>query len=1280
MNKLKPFLPLLLSLFLAKIAHSQTPCECNDGIDNDGDGLVDWQNDLGCTDSTDCSEGGLPTGTIENGWTVVEPSPDSRIVYVSSSEGNDANDGLTPATAKRTFAGAYSVTRPGFPDWILAKRGDVWTNERLRVKDGRSKAEPAVFATYGNSTERPLLKTGAETGIENTGFSYKHFMVLGYEFIAHTRAYGSPEFVSSVGDNGFRFYSPPGYGNTNIHIEDCKFSWYKNLVIESAEALTNFVFRRNVVTNNYSEDSHGLGFFAYAVDTLVFEENIFDHSGWVIQQQVPGGNSRENGQATLYNHSTYVADSKNVRFKGNIFARSGSIGNKFRSDSQGAGDNIEIIDNLYIDGEVGISIGGNSLDPYRFKNVTISNNVMTDIGKTRPTNRGLAWYLDIQDWDGGLVERNLFLNQANPISNLAYAISFKRGNRDVQIKHNVIHNIYTGLNTGLFEITNEPKENILVDSNIIQNPLYNTRLLTLQNAVSNLPEFSFGTNFFHSSNGLSDGFAIDNAPQNLAGWNTATGSNGVDSLYAFCDPTRKIETYQAHLGETATIEAFAERIVQQSKHHWDENYEATNVNQWIREGFSSPCSSTTPVTHTQIITECEGYSITINGNTYNSTGTYIDTLTASNGVDSILTTELTIIEQVEIINDPIAVTGCEGATINYSVVATGDDLMYQWQMNSGSGFANLSNNVNYSGVNSSQLMVNGLTINMNNHQFRCVVSNSCNSVNSSSAELEVMVAPEITEQPVSITICTGNPAIFSVLATGSELAYQWQADLQDGNGFINLIGATYASLNIQNATPVFNGAQVRCLVSNPCNSVTSAVATFNMISSPAITQQPENAVICSGDATAFTVIATGDNLSYQWELSDGERFNPIPGENGANFVVPVVNSAYNGYEVRCEVSNTCGSVTSSEVIQVVNPITEVMENPQDTTVCEGSAVSFTVTATGDNLTYQWQLDNGSGFANISKGEPYEGVDKATLNITETGSSFNNYSFRCVVVGACGMDISDAATLIVNIEPEGLTTYDVFEEEVCAGISNVTYSVKEIPNSNYNWNYSGEGVTIDGDGHQALLSFSSSATSGSLSVHTQNFCGNGSVLVDNIEVNVSPEVSFELPMDTLCTEADSLLVTGGNSLDGFYYGSGVTNDYFNPAVAGAGSHTIYYHLDGANSCSATDSAVLFVVDCMVSSIWSSNETGISTHGKENSFNLYPNPNKGNQVQISFGKVLQDEVIVRVADIFGRTIQENFVNSNVPGVLLTLDTPLTSGVYTITIIQNGAVRSQEKLLVQ
>ena len=49
----------------------------------------------------------------------------------------------------------------------------------------------------------------------------------------------------------------------------------------------------------------------------------------------------------------------------------------------------------YVEGELGMSIGGNTPEyangTARFTNVTVSNNVLIEIGRSRPTNRTLSW-------------------------------------------------------------------------------------------------------------------------------------------------------------------------------------------------------------------------------------------------------------------------------------------------------------------------------------------------------------------------------------------------------------------------------------------------------------------------------------------------------------------------------------------------------------------------------------------------------------------------------------------------------------------------------------------------------------------------------------------------------------------------------------------------------------------------------------------------------------------------------------------------------------------------
>ena len=68
-------------------------------------------------------------------------------------------------------------------------------------------------------------------------------------------------------------------------------------------------------------------------------------------------------------------------------------------------------------------------------------------------------------------------------------------------------------------------------------------------------------------------------------------------------------------------------------------------NDWTNIGIHNicPCDSTTNAYTTIFDTICNGLSITVGSNTYDSTGVYIDTLMAFNGCDSIITTNLNVL-------------------------------------------------------------------------------------------------------------------------------------------------------------------------------------------------------------------------------------------------------------------------------------------------------------------------------------------------------------------------------------------------------------------------------------------------------------------------------------------------------------------------------------------------------------------------------------------------------------------------------------------------------------
>jgi hypothetical protein len=66
-------------------------------------------------------------------------------------------------------------------------------------------------------------------------------------------------------------------------------------------------------------------------------------------------------------------------------------------------------------------------------------------------------------------------------------------------------------------------------------------------------------------------------------------------------------------------------------------------------------------------------------------------------------------------------------------------------------------------------------------------------------------------------------------------------------------------------------------------------------------------------------------------------------------------------------------------------------------VCPGGNVSFTAGITG--ASYQWQVNSGAGFVNLTNGGIYSGVNTAVLQLTGAPTSLYGYRYRCVINGS-----------------------------------------------------------------------------------------------------------------------------------------------------------------------------------------------------------------------------------------------------------------------------------------
>lgn len=135
--------------------------------------------------------------------------------------------------------------------------------------------------------------------------------------------------------------------------------------------------------------------------------------------------------------------------------------------------------------------------------------------------------------------------------------------------------------------------------------------------------------------------------------------------------------------------------------------------------------------------------------------------------------------------------------------------------------------------------------------------------------------------------------------------------------------------------------------------------------------------------------------------------------------------------------------TFKQKITVEKP--SIGKQPQNVSVKAGEQATFTVKATGTDLTYQWQINrnNGKGFVDIT------GEDKASYTTGVADMLCNGYKYQCVISNSAGSVTTNAATLTVT-------------ESTTPSPDPVSYKILDGANSSWTENTDGS-LTIRGNG-------------------------------------------------------------------------------------------------------------------------------------------------------------------------------------------------------------------------
>jgi hypothetical protein len=517
------------------------------------------------------------------GWIVVTPSSNSRIVYVSTSVGNDKNTGLAPSAPVQTLGKAVSLLRDGHGDEMLLRRGDVW-HDSLGVwwKSGQSQQNPLVIGAYGLGA-RPLLDTGTADAFdcgETSHPSVNNIVINGIAFQADAHDPSSPNFNAKASPDGIHLVSK----TANFTIQDCTLKYYVNNI-----TMVNYfgpishvtIARCNISYSFSSTGAHSEGAFLEGVQGIQLMGNVFDHDGW----DTAGG-----GYATIFNHDVYVtATSNGLIARNNIFAEASSHGLQAR-----CGGSIE--NNVFLDDPTGLSFGlvnGSPVTPGGVTGDVVGNLFIggRNISPALPRGTGL----EIGNTYTATVADNLFANNPTsmfPAIELGYGTDDSNPNdaaglNDVSFKNNVIYNWGHGIGSaaGLVPASSGPRSlnNVSFINNVIQQ--ITSGDIVLQGGVLNTNAERWSGNIYNTPSTTKTPFSINHLSYSSSYWLTNIDPTGKLAKMNFPNAGATISSFNGSIGLPSTETAILAAAARQSQQNWNAAFTTSAILSYFHNAF-----------------------------------------------------------------------------------------------------------------------------------------------------------------------------------------------------------------------------------------------------------------------------------------------------------------------------------------------------------------------------------------------------------------------------------------------------------------------------------------------------------------------------------------------------------------------------------------------------------------------------------------------------------------------------------------------------------------------
>ncbi|MBL7883348.1 MAG: VCBS repeat-containing protein [Bacteroidia bacterium] len=350
----------------------------------------------------------------------------------------------------------------------------------------------------------------------------------------------------------------------------------------------------------------------------------------------------------------------------------------------------------------------------------------------------------------------------------------------------------------------------------------------------------------------------------------------------------------------------------------------------------------------------------------------------------------------------------------------------------------------------------------------------------------------------STTVCQGQNAVnYTVPVISGATGYTWNLP----TGALLVSGINTNSITVDFGTNAISG-NISVRGTNACgNGPLSANFPVTINPLPATAGAISGGTsVCEGTSgVAYNISPVANATSYVWNITGGASVTTGAGTSAITANYPLGGVADGTVTVYA--TNACGTGASSQLSVYIDSLPEsagaIIGQILITTCPSTTGVTYSIPLVNHASSYNWSVPSG---VNIIGGV---GTNSITVDYMPSAVSGN---ISVTPVNSCGNGAPAQIAVVVNTLPDlagAIAGNDSLT--ICPTSNGIAYTLSNVFNADsYIWTVpSGATITSGSGTNTIIVDYSSSATSGVITVTPQNACGIGGYSALNIYLPTIP---------------------------------------------------------------------------------------------------------------------------------------------------------------------------------